>query len=132
MFLIFNSSSVSISQDHGNYNFGYDIKRPSGASNFRKESGDAHGNKVGSYGLVDIDGRQRIVSYVADEHGFRAKIDTNEPGTGNKDAADTIINGADPIDASLTKRLVGAVQPQFNAHPGVGLGAVVPGAAHLG
>lgn len=40
--------------------------------------GDAHGNKVGSYIIKDIDGRSRRVDYVADAHGFRATIGTNE------------------------------------------------------
>ena len=57
--------SVLWKQDHGNYAFGYDIVDHKGAKNFRKESGDAHGNKVGSYGLHDIDGRLRIVDYVS-------------------------------------------------------------------
>lgn len=52
-------------QDHGNYAFGYDIVDHHGAKNFRKESGDAWGNKVGSYGIHDIDGRLRIVDYVS-------------------------------------------------------------------
>ncbi|GBN22084.1 hypothetical protein AVEN_116095-1, partial [Araneus ventricosus] len=43
--------------------------------------GDAHGNKKGSYTLADIDGRARRVDYVADGHGFRAVVKTNEPGT---------------------------------------------------
>lgn len=64
---------------HGNYNFGYEEKHTSGGS-WRKESGDANGNTVGSYGLSDADGRIRIVNYVADSHGFRASISSNEPG----------------------------------------------------
>ena len=35
----------------------------------------------GSYGLRDADGRIRTVNYVADAHGYRASISTNEPGT---------------------------------------------------
>ncbi|KAG0419423.1 hypothetical protein HPB47_004123 [Ixodes persulcatus] len=64
----------------GNYNFGYDERHTSGGS-WRKESGDANGNTVGSYGLTDADGRVRVVHYVADSHGFRASVATNEPGT---------------------------------------------------
>ena len=68
-------------QAHGNYAFGYDIVDAHGASNSRSEVGDAHGNKQGSYTLHDIDGRARRVDYVADSHGFRAVVNTNEPGT---------------------------------------------------
>ncbi|CAL1274699.1 unnamed protein product, partial [Larinioides sclopetarius] len=70
-------SASSRSQDaFGNYAFGYDS-----ATNSRSEVGDAHGNKKGSYTLADIDGRARRVDYVADGHGFRAVVKTNEPGT---------------------------------------------------
>ncbi|RWS06538.1 Cuticle protein 14-like isoform b, partial [Dinothrombium tinctorium] len=88
------SSSQFRSQDNaGNYNFGYDEEHATGGS-FRREKGDAHGNKVGSYGLRDIDGRLRVVNYVADHFGFRADIQTNEPGVEPKDPAATSINKA--------------------------------------
>lgn len=63
----------------GNYNFGYDEDHTSGGS-FRREAGNALGAKEGSYGLRDADGRVRVVSYIADELGFRASISSNEPG----------------------------------------------------
>ncbi|UYV75468.1 hypothetical protein LAZ67_13000354 [Cordylochernes scorpioides] len=66
--------------DYGNYAFGYQIVDGHGATNGRQEAGDGH-NVVGSYNLADIDGRARKVNYVADGHGFRAVIKTNEPGT---------------------------------------------------
>ncbi|GBN81912.1 Cuticle protein 14 isoform a, partial [Araneus ventricosus] len=75
----------------GNYNFGYDEGHASGGS-FRKESGDALGNKIGSYGLRDADGRIRIVNYIADADGFRVDIKTNEPGVEPTDPASTTIN----------------------------------------
>ncbi|KAF8787600.1 Adult-specific rigid cuticular protein 15.7 like protein [Argiope bruennichi] len=75
-------SARSQTQDaYGNYAFGYDIKDGLGATNSRSEVGDAYGNKKGSYSLADIDGRARRVDYVADGHGFRAVVKTNEPGT---------------------------------------------------
>jgi len=75
-------SVQSRSQDDlGNYAFGYNIVDELGAQNGREEKGDAYGNKVGSYSLTDIDGRARRVDYVADDFGFRATINTNEPGT---------------------------------------------------
>ncbi|GIX88226.1 cuticle protein 14 isoform b [Caerostris extrusa] len=77
----------------GNYNFGYDEGHISGGT-FRKEAGDVFGNKVGSYGLRDADGRVRVVNYVADAAGFRADIKTNEPGVEPKDPASTTINKA--------------------------------------
>lgn len=49
--------------------------------------GDSYGNKKGSYGYTDAHGVYRKVDYIADEHGFRAKISTNEPGTDSADPA---------------------------------------------
>ncbi|KAG8171387.1 hypothetical protein JTE90_016070, partial [Oedothorax gibbosus] len=77
--------------DVGNYQFGYDEGHSSGGT-FRKEYGDAHGNKYGSYGLTDADGRVRVVNYVADENGFRADVRTNEPGTVPDDPASATFN----------------------------------------
>jgi hypothetical protein len=67
-----------LTQNIGNYAFGYNEDHATGGT-FRRESG-SHGVKVGSYGLRDADGRQRVVNYVADAAGFRANIQTNEPG----------------------------------------------------
>ncbi len=39
---------------------------------------------LGSYGYTDGHGIYRQVDYVADKHGFRATIKTNEPGTSNE------------------------------------------------
>ncbi|XP_064476154.1 cuticle protein 19.8-like [Ornithodoros turicata] len=74
----------------GNYQFGYDISHTSGG-NFHKETGSA-GYKAGSYGIRDADGRVRVVNYVADENGFRADVQTNEPGVEPKDPAHVTIN----------------------------------------
>ncbi|KAH9381050.1 hypothetical protein HPB48_017237 [Haemaphysalis longicornis] len=101
------ASSQHRSQDlAGNYNFGYKEGHTSGSS-FRQESGDAWGNKVGSYGLTDADGRVRVVKYVADGHGFRAHIATNEPGTA----------ASHPAAASYNAR---------HAVPAVGYGVAAP------
>lgn len=81
--LVSTGQSVSTRQQDstGRYNFAYDIVDHLGARNGRSESGDAYGNKIGHYNLADIDGRVRRVDYVADDFGFRAAIQTNEPGT---------------------------------------------------
>ncbi|XP_053202565.1 uncharacterized protein LOC128389923 [Panonychus citri] len=83
---------------HSHYAFGYDIKDPWGATNFRKEKGDftkKDGWVEGVYGLKDKDGRARLVKYVADKNGFNAEIKTNEPGTSDADTAAATYNGAD-------------------------------------
>lgn len=48
-------------QNIGNYAFGYNEDHATGGT-FRREQGDVHGTKIGSYGLRDADGRMRIVS----------------------------------------------------------------------
>ncbi|KFM73251.1 Cuticle protein 14 isoform b, partial [Stegodyphus mimosarum] len=75
----------------GNYQFGYNEAHSSG-STFRKESGDSWGNKYGSYGLTDADGRYRVVDYVADAGGFRARVKSNEPGVAPADPSSTTVN----------------------------------------
>ncbi|KAH8020937.1 hypothetical protein HPB51_010327 [Rhipicephalus microplus] len=93
------TSSQYRSQDvHGNYQFGYEEKHTSGGS-FREETGDAYGNKYGSYGLTDADGRVRIVKYVADANGFRVIVNTNEPGTAPSTPAAASINPAPAVPA---------------------------------
>lgn len=93
------SSAQFRSQDNiGNYAFGYNEDHATGGT-FRRESG-APGVQVGSYGLRDADGRVRVVNYVADAAGFRANIQTNEPGVEPKDPAAVLINKAAAIVAA--------------------------------
>lgn len=84
------SNQFRSEDDHGNYNFGYDESHGTGASSRREEQ--INGVVRGSYSLNDADGRHRIVTYIADEAGFRAHIQTNEPGVEPKDSADVLIN----------------------------------------
>jgi len=92
------ASSQFRSQDNiGNYAFGYNEDHASGGS-FRREQG-APGVQVGSYGLRDADGRVRVVNYVADAAGFRANVQSNEPGVEPKDPANVLINKAAAIVA---------------------------------
>lgn len=87
-------SSQYRSQDNlGQYSFGYDEAGATGGS-FRHEKSDALGNRVGSYGLTGADGRVRIVNYVADANGYRANVQTNEPGTESRDTAAVAVNKA--------------------------------------
>jgi len=102
------------SQDNvGNYAFGYNEDHATGGT-FRRESG-SHGIKVGSYGLRDIDGRMRVVNYVADGLGFRANIQTNEPGVEPKDPAATLINKAGIVAAAPVVAHAGYAAPIAHA-----------------
>lgn len=115
----------------GVYNFAYGNGRVEGP--WQQESGDAAGNKEGSYGITVDDGRFRTVNYVAGTNGFRASVDTNEPGVdGAQSPADVAINkspepeGISPAGESSGPN--GANQPTgSNGFPGV-RGQVIPAA----
>nr|XP_037285904.1 uncharacterized protein LOC119178763 [Rhipicephalus microplus] len=66
---------------------------------FQQESGDALGRKTGAYGFRDTDGRLRLVEYVADELGFRVKVQTNEPGTRDTAMPSVVIDSATPASS---------------------------------
>lgn len=92
----FHLSFSSYNQSLGNYAFGYNEDHATGGT-FRRETGSP-GMAHGSYGLRTIDGRVRVVNYVADGHGFRANIQTNEPGVDpDQDPASVLINKAAAI-----------------------------------
>ncbi|XP_050027529.1 uncharacterized protein [Dermacentor andersoni] len=117
------TSSQYRSQDvHGNYEFGYEEKHTSGGS-FRQETGDAYGNKYGSYGLTDADGRVRIVKYVADANGFRVIVNTNEPGTAPSTPAAASINV--PQEPVVPTPIVKAVVPAASVVTAAAAPAVV-------
>ncbi|GIY40615.1 cuticle protein 16.8 [Caerostris extrusa] len=79
------------------YKFGYEVKDHHGEQH-RHEHGDGHGNVQGSYGFTDHRGIHREVNYVADHHGFRATVKTNEPGTANQDPADVKVHSNAQLD----------------------------------
>ncbi|KAK8767212.1 hypothetical protein V5799_006006 [Amblyomma americanum] len=76
------------------YSFGYDNVDEYGNRQFRSEQGDSSNAKTGSYGYRDSYGLYRRVNYIADANGFRATVDTNEPGTAPGASADVVFNAA--------------------------------------
>ncbi|XP_077553471.1 uncharacterized protein LOC144168339 [Haemaphysalis longicornis] len=105
------------------YNFGYDTVDEFGNRQFRSEQSDANNAKTGSYGYRDVNGLYRRVNYVADANGFRATVDTNEPGTAPGASADVVFNAAPvvppvPSGGSLAYG-VGAAAP-YNGYAGNG------------
>ncbi|KAG8200061.1 hypothetical protein JTE90_001919 [Oedothorax gibbosus] len=74
------------------FQYGFDIQggdhKTGDFKQTRSEHGDGHGNVQGSYGYTDAHGVYRQVDYVADGHGYRASVKTNEPGTENQSPAD--------------------------------------------
>ncbi|KAH8020929.1 hypothetical protein HPB51_010319 [Rhipicephalus microplus] len=98
-------------QGLGAYQYGYDWTFPEGHGAFQRESGNAAGHKQGSYGLKYADGTVRIVSYIADEAGFRVSISTNEPGTLSSSPADALFQvPQEPYQAS-------ALEPPKTSQP---------------
>lgn len=77
------------------YSFAYDAVGLDGSST-RSESGDAQGRVTGFYTITTAEGSRRRVSYVADEHGFRATVDTNEHGTADEAPADVVWRSTAP------------------------------------
>ncbi|XP_054724363.1 cuticle protein 10.9-like [Uloborus diversus] len=95
------------------YDFGYETNDDYGTTTFRRESGDGHGRVQGSYGYKDLHGIERVVEYVADEHGYRAEIKTNEPGTESQNPADVVLH-ANPIVVD-EPRYAAAHAPHYRA-----------------
>ena len=93
LLLLYDFNHLIFQKGYGNYAFGYNEDHATGGT-FRKEKGGP-GVQVGSYGLRDADGRIRTVNYVADALGFRASVQTNEPGVDPHQApAAASVNGA--------------------------------------
>ncbi|KAH6938730.1 hypothetical protein HPB50_012192 [Hyalomma asiaticum] len=107
------------------YNFGYDSVDEFGTQTFRKEHGDATNAKKGSYGYRDAFGMFRRVDYVADEHGFRANVQTNEPGTAPGASADAVFD-AKPLPGSAAL-IQGAASGHYAHHAHAPAGAAFGG-----
>lgn len=95
------------------YTFGYNSNDLDG-SHGHEETGDGAGRVSGRYTLSVADGRTRVVTYVADEFGFRADVVTNEPGTESRPTGDTTFTssalpGPDAAAAYESTRLGGPV-----------------------
>ncbi|XP_072142298.1 uncharacterized protein [Dermacentor andersoni] len=106
------------------YSFGYDTADEFGNRQFRSEQGDANNVKTGSYGYRDVNGLFRRVSYIADANGFRATVDTNEPGTAPGASADVVFNASPvvpPVPGGAQNTYgAGAGVPGYNAYAGFG------------
>lgn len=106
------------------YEFGYKIADEYGNTQHRQESGDSEGNKQGSYGYSDAYGLYRNVEYVADGYGFKAYVNSNEPGVGNQDPADVKLEKSGHAHSETREdihkvalKALPAPQPIRRAHP---------------
>jgi len=70
------------------------------------------------------DGRKRVVKYVADGHGFRASIQTNEPGIVAKAPADASIST--PYGTALAPVVAKYAEPYLAAAPAYAAPAYAP------
>ncbi|KAH9384657.1 hypothetical protein HPB48_026668 [Haemaphysalis longicornis] len=82
--------------------------------------------RLGSYGYRDEYGIFRRVNYVADANGFRATIDTNEPGTAAGRSADAVFN-ANPVAAPVRAKSASAPFPIYVPAPAYGSGYTARG-----
>ncbi|XP_075535154.1 uncharacterized protein LOC142570690 [Dermacentor variabilis] len=102
------------------------------------EQGDANNVKTGSYGYRDVNGLFRRVNYIADANGFRATVDTNEPGTEPGASADVVFNASPvvpPIPGGAAAQNTfgeGAGAPGYNAYAGFGGGGYGPSSSAAG
>ncbi|XP_013773457.1 uncharacterized protein LOC106458484 [Limulus polyphemus] len=97
------------------YDFGFQTADELGTQLSRQESGDGSGGVTGSYGYFDANGVYRLVKYIADVEGFRAQIETSEPGTDNKNPAGvTIISNPVPAPVVIKHPVV---KQGYPAHP---------------
>lgn len=83
------------------YSFNHDTTDEFGTRITHEETGDENNHKVGSYSYTDPNGITRTVRYVADAGGFRATVETNEPGTKTSNPADApfLSNAVEPPPA---------------------------------
>ncbi|KAK8756456.1 hypothetical protein V5799_000842 [Amblyomma americanum] len=103
------------------YGFKYEAYGEDGGGHTREESADGSGRVVGSYTIFTREGLLRRVFYEADHNGFRAHIETNEPGTKTSNPADvTIVSTASeggggtadaPLPNAATTRPVKTTSP---------------------
>ncbi|KAH8022234.1 hypothetical protein HPB51_023112 [Rhipicephalus microplus] len=84
------------------YNFGYEAQGPDGSSS-RQEAGDGSGRVEGVY-TISTEGGQRKVKYSADAGGFRAIVETNEPGTESNSPADVNFISSQPPASELAAK----------------------------
>lgn len=88
---------------------GYNENQLTGGASFYREKGYANGTREGSYGYTTRNGLIRIVTYVADHNGYRAKLLTNEPGVGTANPANVnITKETEPDPAALAQGPTGS------------------------
>ncbi|XP_003737108.2 cuticle protein 14 [Galendromus occidentalis] len=93
------------------YEYAYTAESDEG-SHGHSEKFDGIGRAEGNYFLKLADGRERHVSYTADENGFHPEIQTNELGTESKNPADAIIISSAPSGPDAAIEAYGGTFPE--------------------
>ncbi|GFQ68884.1 cuticle protein 10.9 [Trichonephila clavata] len=94
-----------ITSDRTPYEFGFDMNDGKGTDQHRQESADEAGVVTGSYGYRDVYGVYRLVNYIADKNGFRAFVQSNEPGVANPGSADVVVMAERPPPKTVADSL---------------------------
>ncbi|PRD33688.1 UNVERIFIED_CONTAM: Cuticle protein 10.9 [Trichonephila clavipes] len=94
-----------ITSDRTLYEFGFDMNDGKGTDQHRQESADEAGVVTGSYGYRDVYGVYRLVNYIADKNGFRAYVQSNEPGVANPGSADVVVMAERPPPRTVADSL---------------------------
>ncbi|KAM7301825.1 skin secretory protein xP2-like [Ixodes scapularis] len=102
------------------YSYSFDNTDDFGTRLTRQETGDENNGKVGSYSYVDPNGVTRTVKYVADQDGFRVKIETNEPGTRTSSPANAPYESSwvappNPAPERTAERIPASAKPAYQS-----------------
>jgi len=77
-------------EESASFKFSHEVEGKGGKHSREESSKD--GEVEGSYEISLDNGRMRKVKYTAGKQGFKATVDTNEPGTAAKNPADVVFN----------------------------------------
>lgn len=96
------SPFLPVQEIPASFAFGYDVSDGLGMTQKRHES-SSNGIVEGTYGYSSPNGVYRRVFYVADGEGFKARVQSNEPGMANNNPADSEYIVAPPPPAALVE-----------------------------
>lgn len=97
----------------GTYAFGYEIDdAATGNKQFRNEERLRNGTVQGSYGLVLPDGTISITKYVADENGYRSKIENKQPRPSGENILDNHQRPSSSASAEISPDLAALILSQ--------------------
>ncbi|XP_022653277.1 cuticle protein 10.9-like isoform X2 [Varroa jacobsoni] len=94
------------------YEYAYTAESDEG-SHGHSEKFDGVSRAEGNYFLKLADGRERYVSYTADESGFHPEIQTNELGTESKNPGDAVYISSAPSGPDAAIQAYGGPFPEY-------------------